>query len=484
MNDRGASSRRWLCFVSIALGTFMAYVDMNIVNIALPVIAREYQVGLSEVKWVVTAYLLMVTALVVIFGRIADLYGRKRLYVFGFAVFTLGAALCSVAPTLWMLVACRALEGIGGAALMANGSAILTESFPPEERGKALGTLGSVIALAALTGPLLGGVVSENFGWRAIFLLVVPVGFIGSALAIRVLPAGRTAEQGERFDFGGAATLVAGLTCFLFLTSVTSNTDRSGSILAALLIAMTALFAGFLTIESRIAHPLLDLSLFRNRAFSAAIVSSFLSFWALSVLSFLLPFYLDRVKGMSPTRIGALFIPVPLILFVVAPLAGRLSDRFGARLICTSGAVVNCIALVGLSTLTTETTTLGVILRMLPFGVGSGLFTPPNNSAIMGAVPKSRLGIASGMISAIKSLGSMSGVAVTSLLFTLIREYLQQRAQAGGAALADIERESFASAVSVMFLISAAIGGVVILTSLVRGKKEEPTPEKAAAARA
>lgn len=473
MKVQQAASRKWLAFVSIAMGTFMAYVDMNIVNIALPVIARDYGVGLSDVKWVVTAYLLMVTALVVIFGRIADLYGRKRLYVFGFSVFTVGAALCSVAPTLWMLIACRAIEGIGGAALMANGSAILTESFPPEERGKALGSLGSVIALAALAGPLLGGIVSENFGWRTIFLLVVPVGVIGSVLALRALPTGGAARHGERFDFGGAATLVAGLTCFLFLTSSMSSAAGSQSTGAALLIGMTVLMAGFLVIESRVAHPLLDLSLFRNRAFSAAIVASFLSFWAMSVLSFLLPFYLDRVKGMSPSRIGILFIPVPLVLFIVAPLAGRLSDRFGARLICTSGAVVNFFALLGMSTLSTETSTLGVILRMLPFGVGSGLFTPPNNSAIMGAVPKSRLGIASGMISAIKSLGSMSGVAVTSFLFVIVQQHFRRQAIEAGSATADIERETFASAVATLFLISAAIVVVVIFTSLVRGNETE-----------
>ncbi|MBX3279318.1 MAG: MFS transporter [Acidobacteria bacterium] len=473
MKVQQAATRKWLAFASIAMGTFMAYVDMNIVNIALPVIARDYGVGLSDVKWVVTAYLLMVTALVVIFGRIADLYGRKRLYVFGFSVFTIGAALCSIAPTLWMLIACRAIEGIGGAALMANGSAILTESFPPEERGKALGSLGSVIALAALAGPLLGGIVSENFGWRTIFLLVVPVGVIGSVLALRALPSGGAGRQGERFDFGGAVTLVAGLTCFLFLTSSMSSTDGGQSTGAMLLIGMTVLMAGFLLIESRVAHPLLDLSLFRNRAFSAAIVASFLSFWAMSVLSFLLPFYLDRVKGMSPTQIGVLFIPVPLILFIVAPLAGRLSDRFGARLICTSGAVVNFLALLGMSTLSTETSTLGVILRMLPFGVGSGLFTPPNNSAIMGAVPKSRLGIASGMISAIKSLGSMSGVAVTSFLFVILQQYFRRQAIGPGAATADLERETFASAVAALFLISAAIVVVVIFTSLVRGKETE-----------
>ncbi len=478
MQQNGAFSRKWLSFTAIALGTFMAYVDANIVNIVLPVMARDFHVELSVVKWVVTAYLLMVTSLVLIFGRIADLYGRRRLYLFGFAVFTLGSALCSVAPSIWMLATFRCVEGIGAAALMANGSAILTEIFPAEERGKAMGSHGSVIAVAALAGPLLGGVISEHFGWRSIFLITIPVGVIGFLLADRVLPTGKPQHQAERFDFSGAVTLVAALSCFLFLTNAMSQTDRGAPLLTGVLIA-TATFAGsFLAIEARTAHPLLDLSLFRSRAFSAAVASSFLSFWALSVLSFLLPFYLDGVLGFSPSKIGAVFAPVPVVLMVAAPLGGHLADKFGSRAVCTLGAVINCISLIGLSTMGPGTSMLGVILRLIPFGLGSGLFTPPNNSAIMGAVPRSRLGLASGMISALKSLGSMSGVAVTSLIFSAVQVATMERLLANGASPAQAGQQSFASAVSLLFLISAVICAVVIATSLVRGGKPVGEEEK------
>jgi EmrB/QacA subfamily drug resistance transporter len=466
-----AGSRQWLSFLSIALGTFMAYADTNIVNIALPTIARDFQVELSGIKWIVTSYLLMVTGLVLIFGRIADLYGRKRLYILGFIVFTLGSALCSVATTIWLLTVCRCLQGVGAAALLANGSALLTESFPAEERGKALGLMGSVIALGAITGPLLGGALTEAIHWRAIFYLNLPIGLAGSLLALKVLPTKAAATGRERFDLWGAITLVAGLSCFLLLTNRLSQPDWRESEVTLLLLVTLIMGAGFLLIENRVVHPLLDLSLFRQRAFSAAIVSSFLSFWALAALSFLLPFYLDRVLHLKPTMIGLIFVPVILTLVVVAPLGGYLADRFGARPICTLGALINCFGLVCLSTLGTETTALGVVLRLIPFGIGSGLFQPPNNNAIMGAVPQTRLGIASGMISAIKSLGSMSGVAFASLVFTLARLAAEERLQVADVPAALAEPQLFARAVRVVFLISAAICSIVVVTSLVRGGK-------------
>jgi EmrB/QacA subfamily drug resistance transporter len=481
MEQESASSRKWLCFVSVALGTFMAYVDTNVVNIALPVMARDFQVDLGVIKWVVTAYLLMVTSLVLIFGRVADLYGRKRLYLFGIVTFTLGSALSSIAPTIWLLTVFRCLTGIGGAALMANGSAILTESFPAEERGRALGSLGSIVAVAALVGPLLGGFLSEHFGWRAIFYISIPAGIGGSLLGAKAIPSGRGERRREHFDFSGAVTLVAALGCFLFLTNALSQTARSAPMIATLLMAAVALALAFLVIERRVEHPLLDLTLFHSRAFSAAVTSSFLSFWALSVLSFLLPFYLDRVLGFAPSKIGAIFAPVPLVLLVAAPLGGHLADKFGARMVCTMGAVVNLFSLLGLSTMGTETSALGVILRLIPFGLGSGLFTPPNNSAIMGAVPRSRLGIASGMISALKSLGSMSGVAVTSLIFSIVQVAAMERLLAGGVTNAQAEQQSFASAVSLLFMISATLAAVVIVTSLVRGGKPVEEEEKAVA---
>lgn len=458
--------------MAIALGTFISYLDSSIVNIALPTLTHYFQADITTINWVVTSYLLMITGLVIIFGRLADMYGRKRLYISGLIVFTVSSALCGAAPTIWTLVAFRCLQGVGAAAILANGSALVTEAFPATERGRALGMIGSVLAFAVIVGPLLGGFLTDQIGWRSIFYINVPIGIVGAILAAKVLPSRSTKRSEERFDLAGAVTLFACLSCLLFLTSLLSKLDWQMSVLAPLLLATIVLAAIFLATETRVEHALLDLEIFRRRAFSAAALSSFLSFWAISSVAFLLPFYFDRVLLLSPTLSGALLAPVPIVLVVVAPLGGFLADRFGVRAVCTTGALINCLGLVYLSTLDMKTSRLGVVMRLIPFGVGMGLFQPPNNSAMMGAVPSNRLGIVSGMISALKNLGSMSGVAVTSLVLAITQLSVMDQLQSLGISSEMAERQSFVTAVRVMALLSAAICSIVVLTSFFRGNEQ------------
>ena len=469
--DHRGESRKWLCFGAIALGTFIGYLDSSIVNIALPTLTRYFQADITVINWVVTSYLLMITGLVIICGRLADMYGRKRLYIVGLIVFTFSSALCGAAPNIWALIAFRCLQGVGAAALLANGAALVTETFPTTERGRALGMLGSVLAVAVIIGPLLGGFLTDHVGWRSIFYLNVLPGIAGVFLAAKVLPAKAVTKSEEHFDLVGAITLFAFLNCLLFLAGVLSKPDWQLSVSAPLLIATLVLAAVFLANETGGEHALLDLRIFRNRGFGAAALSSFLSFWAISSISFLLPFYFERVLLLSPTMSGALLAPVPIVLVVMAPLGGFLADKFGVRAICTTGALINCLGLVFLSTLDMHTTRLGVVMRLIPFGVGMGLFQPPNNSAMMGAVPGNRLGIVSGMISALKNLGSMTGVAVTSLVLSLTHLSVMGQLQTLGIPGALAERQSFVSAVRVMSLLSAGICAIVVLTSLFRGKE-------------
>jgi len=337
--------------------------------------------------------------------------------------------------------------------------------------------IGSVLAFAAIIGPLLGGLLADNVGWRSIFYVNIPIGIAGVALAAKELPVSAARGSTERFDLGGAITLVASLSCLLFLVNTVSKPDWQTSVFVALSIGTVILAIVFFTIETRVEQPLLDLSLFRQRAFSAATASSYLSFWAMASVSFLLPFYLDRGIGLSRTQSGYVMAPIPVVLVIFAPLGGYLSDRLGARVVSTTGAVINCIGLVCLSTLGAQTSPLGVVLRLVPFGIGMGLFQPPNNSAIMGAVPANRLGIASGMISAIKNLGSMSGVAVASLFFTVAQLAARKQLQAQGAVAAVAEQGSFVSAIREMYLLSAAICSIAVLTSLVRVQRQIESEE-------
>jgi len=481
-NDQASQSRKWLSFIAIALGTFISYLDSSIVNIALPTLARHFQADIALINWVVTSYLLMITGLVIIWGRLADMYGRKRLYIFGLTVFTTCSILCGVAPNIWSLIIFRCIQGVGAAALLANGAALVTETFPPSERGKAMGMLGSVLAVAVIVGPLLGGFLTDQIGWRAIFYVSVAPGIAGIILAARVLPQKAVAKHGESFDLAGAITLFAFLSCLLFLTSTLSKPQWQLSIFLPLLVATTAFLTLFVVNEKNREHALLDLSIFRRPGFSAAALSSFLSFWAISSISFLLPFYFDRVLLLDATMSGVLLAPVPIVLVVVAPLGGYLADRFGVRAICTIGASINGLGLLFLSSLDMQTSLLGVVMRLIPFGLGMGLFQPPNNSAMLGAVPVNRLGIVSGMISALKNLGSMTGVAVTSLVLTVTQLTVMNRLADLGVAGGLAERQSFVTAVRLMALLSAGICLVVALTSFLRGDSQANKESKDLAA--
>ncbi|HET9529597.1 MAG TPA: MFS transporter, partial [Blastocatellia bacterium] len=215
-------SRKWLCFTTVALGTFAAYSDASMVNIALPSIGRHFQVDISVVEAIITFYLLMLTGLVIIFGRLADIYGRKRLYILGFVIFILASALCGIAPSFWLLVSLRSLQGVGAAMLLANGSAIVTASFPKTERGKALGMLGSVIATSVIAGPVVSGLLSEYLGWRAVFYVNVPVVITGLMVGLRVLPSDTSESDRERFDIKGAIAFLAFLGCFMLLLKTLS----------------------------------------------------------------------------------------------------------------------------------------------------------------------------------------------------------------------------------------------------------------------
>lgn len=457
---------KWQRFSCVAVGTFVAFLDSSIVNISLPTLSRKFGSGMSVIEWVVTSYLLMITGLVVVFGRLADIYGRKRLYVGGFVVFTVGSALCGASPSIEMLIVFRCIQGIGAAALLANGLAIVSETFPSNERGRAIGIISSVLALASIAGPLLGGILTDHVGWRSIFYVNLPIGVVGCFLAVRFLATADNSNELEPFDIAGAVVLMICLSSFLLLLNSLSQTQHRALIYAPLGAGFVSLAIWFRSIETGKTAPLVDLGLFSSRAFNVPVVSSFLSFWALASLTFLMPFYMDNVLGFSPSKTGSILAPVPVMLVLVAPLGGYLGDKIGVRAVSVAGAAVNCLGFLGLSTLGPSTSPLGILLRLTPLGIGMGLFQPANNTAIMGAVPPGRLGIASGITSAIKNLGSMSGVAVTSLGFNLVNSMMLGRSD--GSSTAAGRQQAYVTGIRAMYIVSAILFSFAVLTSLVQ----------------
>ncbi len=477
---------KWVTLGIVGIGVFMATLDSSIVNISLPAIAQRFGVPLNGVvEWVVIAYLLAVAAVLLTLGRLADMIGHKPIWLAGLALFTLGSAMCGAAPTLGSLVGFRAFQGIGGAMLMAISPAMLTAAFPAEERGRALGLNAVIVALGVSTGPTLGGVLTETFTWRAIFYVNVPIGIAGVVAAALLLRRRVTRRRGG-FDPLGAALLALGLGALTLGLSFGEAWGWGSARLLWTLCVGAAAVTALLFVERRLADPIVDLSLFRNRLFAAANVSLVLSFLALFAVSFLLPFYLEELRDLSTLHAGLLLTPLPLTLALIAPFSGSLADRIGTRWLASSGLAVACLSLVLIGTLDAVTPLWRVVATLMLTGVGQGLFQSPNNSALMGSAPAHRQGVAAGLLATGRVVGQSVSVALAGAIFIGLGgaeagARLEGLARTGAgvaavgapaAATPEALRHTFTHAFHVAFLVCAAIAAFGVIASLVRGPEQ------------
>ena len=470
-------SRKWLSLSVVAVGTFMSTLDSSIVNISLPAITDALNTNLATVQWVVTAYMLTITSLLLSFGRLADIVGRKLVYTTGFAVFTVASGLCGIAQTVEQLILLRALQGVGAAMVMAISPAITASAFPPNERGKALGINSTVVATGSTLGPTLGGILITFMDWRAVFFARIPVGIIGVLLALVILREPTHHGQKQPFDLLGAILLSVGLTSLLLALNQGQQVSWLSPTTVTLFVLFATLLLAFLLQESRTAHPMLDLSLFRHRVFAAANVSAMFSFVASSGTIFLTPFLLVQILGVDPSRAGIVMTASPLTMAVVGPISGWLSDRFGSRWLSSLGISISCLGLVLMSRLGPGASIPSVMFSLAFMGFGGGLFQPPNNNAIMGSVSKERLGIAAGMLATMRNLGMALGVALAGAAYsTRYAHYIS-----GGSAAPSPGAALLASAASFhdAYLVAAAFAAIGIFTSLVRGH-DRPKPGRSA----
>jgi EmrB/QacA subfamily drug resistance transporter len=465
---------RWRVLGLVALGTFMTTLDSSIVNISLPAIARAFGTPLSgAIEWVVIVYLVVIAALLLTFGRLSDIFGRKPIWLAGLGVFTCGSALCGLAPSLPVLIASRALQGIGGALIFAPSVAILTDAFRPEERGRAIGLNAMAVALGVSVGPLLGGVITEHLTWRWIFFVNVPVGIVAMLASARWLSGG-TRKPG-RLDPLGAVLLAVGLGGLTLALSFGQEWGwTSLPVIACLALAIASL-AGLLLAERRVPEPNIDLDLFGDRAFSAALASLVLSFVALFAVSFLLPFYLENLRGFPPDQSGLMLTPLSLAIGVVAPLSGSLADRLGSRGLSSVGLALACVGLFFLSQIGTQTSAPDIIWRLALVGVGTGLFQSPNNRSLMQAAPRREQGEASGLLGTGRVVGQSLSVAIAGAVFAAFG------GMAANARLADPQvlspdqlnplGQAFVTGFHNALLVCAGVAAIGILTSLVRPSK-------------
>ncbi len=444
----------------VGLGVLMGTLDISIVNISLPTLERELNTHFATIQWVVVAYILVLTSLMLGAARIGDIIGPKKVYLAGLTVFTLGSLLCGAASGVEWLIGFRAFQGFGAAMTQAVGVAIVTAVFPPQERGKALGIIGGIVAFGLAAGPAIGGLIIGLAGWRWVFLVNIPVGFIAGYVIWRHVPALRTGQAGQRFDIAGALLLLVTLVCYALAMTMGQHQGFAAPVVFGLLAAAILCLSLFVFLETRVHQPMIDLTIFRDSLFSMNLLMCFLVF-IMNGGVLILPFFLELVMGFSTEKAGLFMMVGPVSMGLVSTWAGTLSDRHGPRLISLLGLLVLIGGCLAVGTLHAGVSGLGYIMRIAPIGIGMGIFQAPNNSAVMGRAPKNRLGVASGLLNLSRTMGNSTGFPLMGALFAA-----QVAALSGlpsGTRLADLPQEAIAGAVAGTYRIAALFGLVVVI---------------------
>ena len=470
-------SVRWqqnprLVLLNVSLGLFMVALNQRALLVSLPTLTRVFQTGINTIQWAVLVYDLTLIGLVLTLGRLGDLFGRKRIYVGGFVVFICGSILCGLSRSPAQLIVFRILQGVGGAMLMANGRAIVSVVFPPEQQGKALGLAQTAFHVGFLTGPTLGGFLIDTVGWRSIFFLNAPVGLAGAYLGWKMLEESDSGPQGASIDFLGAILLLLTNTVFLYALNEIPHFGLFHPLVFTLIFLSLLTLLLFIKTELKAETPILSLALFRNRLFSTANLSLFFITSTQSAINFLLPFYLEDIMGFSPSKMGWIIIANSAVIVILAPIAGWLSDRLGSRLLCTLGAGVIVIAQYFVASLTSDSTVIRIILPLAVSGLGWAIFSVPNQSAILGSVSRDKLGAASGVATTTARIGGSAGVALSAMFITYGLaaaglSQLQIESPQGWVSSPEIFMTSFAHTVHVINLITI----LSVLFSAMRGGK-------------
>jgi EmrB/QacA subfamily drug resistance transporter len=450
-------NRKWWTLGAVGLGLFMIMLDNTVVNVALPTIQRDLGAQLSELEWIVTAYALTFAALLLTGGKLADLLGRRRIFVIGMAVFASASLACALAPNASFLIGARAVQGVGGALLNPASLSIVAATFPPRERGTAIGIWAGVSASALAIGPLIGGLLTEHVGWSSIFYVNVPIGVVAITASLLLIDESRDTSAGRRLDPFGLATSGLGLFALTYgLIEANSYGWTSPRIVGSFAIAALAL-AAFVVLEHRQERPMLDLGLFRNTTFVGANLVFLLVVLAMFGVLFFVSLYLQNVLGYSPVKAGAAFLPMTVAVVLVAPLAGRISDRFGSRWLMTFGLVLVAAQLMYLSGLGIVESYWILVPAMLVGGIGMASTMPAATAAALSGVPVDKAGVGSAVVNTSRQLGGSLGIA---LMGAIVAHEVAGRQSA----------DAFVHGLSVALVVAAAIAlaGAVAAAVLVR----------------
>jgi EmrB/QacA subfamily drug resistance transporter len=462
-----SQSGQWAVLLAVGVGALMTSLDSSVANAILPVVTGALGSEVASSQWVVTIYLLVLSGLMLTFGRLGDLHGHKRVYLWGFGVFVLGSMASGAAPSLPMLIGARAVQGIGAAMLTSSSPAILTSSFPAEQRGRALGLFTTATYLGLAVGPSVGGWLTDQVSWRAVFFINLPIGLLALTLSARSIHSGAPgSRRGERFDVQGAVLFTLCLVLLLLALDQGHAWGWTSWLELGCLGGAVVGMAVFLRHETATPSPMLDLQLFRRRLFSAAIASAVLNYIGAFTTVFLMPFYLIAGRGLSPSQAGVVLIAMPLCMMVTAPLSGTLSDRIGSRLPATLGMLVQTAGLVALSRIGLETPIAYVVAALVVIGLGIGLFSSPNTSAALGTVPAERRGVASGVLGTARNVGMMLGIALAGAVLSSV-----------SLGVSEGTGSAVGAAVQAAFLVAAGSTALGALASFVRDRSMALVPE-------
>lgn len=471
-NASDLQSRKYRILAVVMLGSMLGPIDASIVNVILPTITKTFGASLAAAQWVPMVYLMTIGSLVLFFGRLGDIWGYRRVFLAGLLGFVAASCLCAAAPSIHALIACRAVQGLAAGMMMAVPLAILTGTFPASERGKALGLFATSISVGLAIGPSLGGFLTAALGWRSTFLINLPIGVVAFALARRTLPDLR--GRAGRMDLPGAVTALAALASFLLFVNHAQQ-DGLTWVTGPLLAAAVALGVAFVRIESTVPEPMLQLSLFRSATLSFGSLAALVNFMAQYTVVFVTPFLLQRLLHEGPARVGMVMTAFPLAVLTVAPFAGALSDRIGTAAPAVTGASLCAIACGLLATLPDGAGAGQLAWRLVLFGLGTGIFQSPNNSAVMGSAPREHLGVVSSLLGTTRTVGMMLGVAAAgAVLYASV-----PAAALRTAAPTSAQAEAFLGGLRLAFAAGSGFAAASAALSLIRGRRAQPAARPA-----
>jgi len=406
------AGRRWWVLSALAFSLFMICLDNTVVNVALPAIQQDLHIGLSQLEWTINGYTLTFAVLLLLGGKLADFFGRRRIFLVGMANFVVASLVCGLATSGAMLIGARAFQGAGSALMMPATLSIITVTFPREERGRAIGIWAAVSVSALALGPLIGGLLIQHGSWKWIFFVNVPIGIVGFALGRVVIPESRDASADQRLDLAGLAVSAVALLLLTFGLIEANRFGWGSPTIAGCFLGAAAAFVLFVVLEHRQRAPMLDLGLFRNSTFAGANLVELLIMVVMFGVFFFTSVYLQIVVGWSPVQTGAMFLPLTCIMILEAPIAGRVSDRIGSRWLMSAGMLILGIAVLLLSRVGTPPRFSSLLLAFVVGGIGIGLTLTPAMAAVLGSVPEDQSGVAAGVLDTFRQVGGALGVAV------------------------------------------------------------------------